>query len=390
MVDVLFRTSSYVAADLTDTVFEIMDVVGGKAIEPGERVLIKPNLLLPAGPDSGITSHPLIVKAVAAYVLEKGARPLVADSPGMGSFHKILHKGGYKDALAGMDVEFKSFRELVRVDIGEPFGVIDIAREAMQADRVINVAKLKTHAQMLLTMGVKNMFGCIVGLKKSEWQLKAGTGRAMFARLLVQIYDVIDPDITIVDGILAMEGEGPGKSGTPRELGLIAGSSNAVALDMTLCKLLGLDPSQLLTHRAAEDLGMVPQNINLNGGFHILDDFVFPKMAALIPGPKILHGFMRRNIVQKPVVNNKTCKLCSECWQYCPVQAITHNIKGIRFDYDTCIRCYCCLEICPHGAIRMKEPLMGRLVRPLFGPSAADEHQSQIAVGKSQDSNPKV
>lgn len=371
MVDVLFRNASYVAADLGSILFEIMDGAGGGRIQSGDRVLIKPNLLLPAEPDSGIITHPLIVKAVAEYVLEKGAKPLVADSPGMGSFEKIIRKGGYRDAMSGMRVDFRPFRDSVRVDIGEPFGSVDLAKDAIQSDFVINLAKLKTHAQMLLTLGVKNIFGCVIGLKKPEWHLKAGIDRAMFARLLVQIHRAVNPGITIVDGIIALEGQGPGRSGTTRRLGLIAGSENAFALDMTLCKVLGLNPSELQTHQAAEALGMLPEQINLKGAFHVLDDFVFPDIGPLSLGPKMLNGFMRKNIIQKPVVDNKTCKLCGDCWRYCPVKAIDHNIKGIWFDYKTCIRCYCCLEICPHGAIRMKEPWLGKLVRPYIHPSQA-------------------
>ena len=377
MVDVLFKNSSYVATDLKGTLYEIMDGAGGERIQPGARVLIKPNFLIPAAPERAITTHPLVVKAVVEYVLEKGAKPVVADSPGMGSFEKILRKGGYLDATGGLDVVFRPFRESVSVDIGKPFGTISLAREALQSDLVINLAKLKTHAQMLLTMSVKNMFGCVIGLKKPEWHLKAGTDRGMFARLLVQICRAVNPSITIVDGIAALEGQGPGKSGTPRQLGLIAGSRNAYALDMTLCKVLGLNPDMLQTHRAARELGLLPDHINLKGSFHVLEDFVFPDIGPMTMGPKILHGFMRKNILQKPVVDNKACKLCGECWKYCPAKAISHSIKGIRFNYDTCIRCYCCLEICPHGVIHMREPLLGKLIRPYLEPSEPHRTENQ-------------
>ena len=377
MVDVLFKNSSYVATDLKGTLYEIMDGAGGERIQPGARVLIKPNFLIPAAPERAITTHPLVVKAVVEYVLEKGAKPVVADSPGMGSFEKILRKGGYLDATGGLDVVFRPFRESVSVDIGKPFGTISLAREALQSDLVINLAKLKTHAQMLLTMSVKNMFGCVIGLKKPEWHLKAGTDRGMFARLLVQICRAVNPSITIVDGIAALEGQGPGKSGTPRQLGLIAGSRNAYALDMTLCKVLGLNPDMLQTHRAARELGLLPDHINLKGSFHVLEDFVFPDIGPMTMGPKILHGFMRKNILQKPVVDNKACKLCGECWKYCPAKAISHSIKGIRFNYDTCIRCYCCLEICPHGVIHMREPLLGKLIRPYLEPSEPHRAENQ-------------
>lgn len=378
MADVLFKHTSYLAADLGDIIHEILDGAGGDRIQPGMRVLIKPNLLLPARPERAVTTHPLVVKAVVEYVLEKGARPAVADSPGMGSFEKILRKGGYLDATGGLDVVFRPFRDAVKVDIGEPFGKISLAREAIQSDLVISLAKLKTHAQMLLTLGVKNMFGCVVGLKKPEWHLKAGTDRAVFARLLVQICRAVAPCITLVDGIAALEGQGPGKSGTPRDLGLIAGSRNAYALDMTLSRVLGLDPAMLPTHRAAQELNLLPESIKLKGRFHVLDDFAFPDLGPLNLGPKMLHGFMRRNILQKPVGNNKACKLCGECWKVCPAKAIAHNIKGIRFNYNACIRCYCCLEICPHGVIRMHEPLLGKLVRPYL--QSAEQQKAEPPI----------
>ena len=154
MTDVLFKSASYAVTELNDVIFEILNETGGGRIQPGMRVLVKPNLLLPARPESAVTTHPLVVRAAVQYVLEKGARPVVADSPGVGSFEKILRKGGYLDATGGLDVIFRPFRDSVRTDIGEPFGVVNLAREALQSDFVISLAKLKTHAQMLLTLGV--------------------------------------------------------------------------------------------------------------------------------------------------------------------------------------------------------------------------------------------
>lgn len=363
MVDVFFRKATYDEPDLTSVVFEILDATGADRDCADATVLIKPNLLLAADPEKGITTHPLIVRAVAEYVLDKGGYPVISDSPPIGSFERLLKKGGYIDALAGLPVTFRPFRHSIGFDIGEPFGIIDMAKEAVQTKVVINLAKLKTHVQMLLTLGVKNLFGCIIGLKKPEWHLKASIDREMFARLLVQIHHAVNPTITIVDGILALEGQGPGRSGSPRELGLIVGSRDAVAADMAIASVLGLEPDELLTNKMAKIMHLAPEQINVMGEFNILDDFNFPVLSELSLGPDFLHSFMRKHILQKPVADNKACKLCGECWKYCPVKAIDHNIKGIKYDYDTCIRCYCCLEICPHGAIRMKEPLMGKIVR---------------------------
>ncbi len=361
MVDVYFRHTRYDDSGLKQIVFDMMNAMGGDAISAESKVIIKPNLLLAAVPDKGITTHPMIVRYAAEFIIDKGCRPVISDSPPIGSFEKILSKGGYIDALSGLNVAFRPFRESAQIDIGEPFGLVDIAKDVLEADMVINLAKLKTHAQMLLTLGVKNIFGCVIGLKKPEWHFRAGVDRDMFARLLVQIYMAVSPAMTIIDGILALEGQGPGKSGTPRELNLLVGSQNAIAADMTVSKVLGLEPWDLMTNRAAGELQLVPEDIHVHGEFVILNDFNFPEMGAMIIGPAFLHGFMRRFVIQKPVSDNLKCKLCGDCWRYCPVKAIGHHIKGVKFKYNTCIRCYCCLEICPYGAISIKKPLLGRL-----------------------------
>ena len=237
------------------------------AIDTGARVLIKPNFLAPATPDRAVTTHPLIVKAAAEFALEKGARVQISDSPAMGNFSSLLKKGGYEEALKGLDVTVKPFEATVAVDVGEPFGSIDVAKDAMDADVVINLAKLKTHTQMMLTLGVKNLFGCIVGLKKPEWHMRAGVDRQMFGRLIVSIFEAVGPAYTIVDGILAMEGQGPGKRGTPRELGLLLGGKNAHAVDHVVCLQVGLDPETLETQRNARQMGVYDGSVSYQRRF---------------------------------------------------------------------------------------------------------------------------
>lgn len=366
MTKVFVKKSTYDPGRIRSQVTEMLDSMGPDWIAPGARVLIKPNLLLPATPDKGIVTHPMICRAVVKYLLDRGAHVQVSDSPGVGSFRKVITETGYKAALEGLDVELKPFEESIDVDIGEPFGRIPIARDAVEADRIINLAKLKTHAQMYLTLGAKNIFGCIVGLRKPEWHMRAGVDRQLFARLLVQICQAVRPAFTIVDGILALEGQGPGKSGTPRELGLLVGGADPHAVDKTICTLLGLDPSQLLTNAIARDMGFFDGHVHVNGDMRIVEDFKFPELNSLSLGPESFSRFMRRYMLQKPVVDNKKCKLCGECWRICPAKAISHDTRGIQFDYDLCIRCYCCLEVCLHGAIRAKEPVLGRLRRRLI------------------------
>ncbi len=361
MSTVYIRQASYEYQSLRPIVFEMLASEAAPEIRAGTRVLIKPNFLMPAEPDKAITTHPLVVKAAVAFMLDRGAKVQISDSPAMGNFHSLMRKGGYQEALDGFDVTIKPFDGTITVDVGEPFGTIDVARDAMAADVVINLAKLKTHAQMGMTLGVKNLFGCIVGLQKPEWHARAGIDRHMFAKLIVRICDAVNPDFTIVDGILAMEGQGPGKSGTPRQMGLLIGGKTPHAVDHAICLTVGLDPVVLETQKVAIELGLYDGGVHIDGDLTILNDFRFPERTFVFMGQENLSRFMRRFVIQKPVVDNDACKLCGECWKICPAQVITHTDRKISFDAAGCIRCYCCLEVCPHGAIRAKQPIAGRL-----------------------------
>lgn len=366
MSKVYVRQADYNYKSLKPVIYELIDSVGPSLIKDGSRVVIKPNLLAPASPDKAVLTHPLIVKAVVEYLLEKGARPVISDSPAVGSIEKVLKESGIKEALEGLDVEYRAFKEIHVVDVGEPFKNIEVAADAVSADLMINLPKLKTHTQMLLTLCVKNLFGCIVGMKKPEWHFRTGVDREMFARLLVKIYQAVKPEITILDGILAMEGQGPGKGGTPRELRVIMAGGNAAAIDIAVCRMLGIDPDDLLTNKIAVEQGLASRDVEIDGVLPDIENFKFPEITPLIFGPKGLHGFMRRHLVQRPECDDEPCRLCGECWKYCPAAAITHDKKKVRFDYDRCIRCYCCIEVCPHGALSAQETLTGKIARTVL------------------------
>jgi uncharacterized protein (DUF362 family)/Pyruvate/2-oxoacid:ferredoxin oxidoreductase delta subunit len=366
VVKVILRRAEYDYGTLKPLIFELLDDLAGDRIGNASRVLIKPNLLAPAPPDKAMLTHPLVVRAAAEYVLQKGGTPLIADSPAMGTFERVMKESGIRDALRGLDVECREFKRSVAVDVGPPFNRIELAEDVMSADVVLNLPKLKTHTQMLLTLGVKNLFGCIVGLRKPEWHFRTGVDREMFARLLVRICKAIGPAVTLLDGILAMEGQGPGKSGLPRHLGMLAAGTDAVAVDMTVCRMLGLSPESLLTNRMAVEAGIAPDDIYIDGELPVIQGYRLPEITPLVFGPKSLHGFMRRHLVQRPFCDDSLCRLCGECWKYCPAGAITVEHKKLRFDYDACIRCYCCIEVCPHAALCAIETVYGRMARKLL------------------------
>ena len=363
MSHVFVRQGTYESSMLRPLIFEMMEAMGGAEIHKSNRVLIKPNLLSPATPQQAILTHPSIIRFVAEYVLEKGARPLIADSPAIGSFEMILRRNGIRDALRGCDCECKTFQNSVKVDVGEPFGVIAVAEEAVRADVIINLAKLKTHSQMLLTLAVKNLFGCIVGYRKPEWHMRAGVDRQMFARLLVRIGRTLKPSFNILDGILALEGDGPGRGGVPKQIGLLMAGRDPFAVDLAVCRMLGLDQGQVPLLKAAAESGVLLPEPEIDGTLPAIRDFRLPCLTPLIYGPRFLHAFIRRQLIRRPVCDGTLCRMCGECWEICPAGAITPEEKPLRFDYNRCIRCYCCIEVCPFGALRTAETLAGRILR---------------------------
>jgi len=365
MDDVLIRKADYEYQHLKPVVFEIMDTLAADKIKPGCRVLIKPNLLSAASPEDAILTHPLVIKAAVEYVLEKGARPQVSDSPAIGSFERILKTNKIDEALAGLDVICSPFKNTVSVDIGKPYGHIDIAKDVMEADIIINLPKLKTHTQMLLTLAVKNMFGCIVGFKKSQWHMRAGTDTDAFARLLVAIHQAVKPTVSIIDGVLALEGEGPGRGGKPRQIGVLMGSDDSFALDMAVCQMLGISYASAPILKNAEAMGLLP-TFKVTGDVPLITDFQLPPSSGLIWGPRFLHNFMRHHTMALPVCDDSLCEMCSQCWTLCPAKAIEPLAEKIKFDYKNCIRCYCCIEICPYGALHAEETIGGKITRKLM------------------------
>lgn len=363
MSHVLVRAATYDDHALRPLIFEMMEAMGGAQIHEGSRVLIKPNLLAPATPRRAILTHPAIVRFVAEYILSKGARPLVADSPAIGSFETILRMSGIGDALKGLDCDCRPFQNSVLVDIGGPFGEIAIAEEAVRADVIVNLAKLKTHSQMLLTLAVKNLFGCIIGYRKPEWHMRAGVDRQTFARLLVRIGRTLRPSFNILDGILALEGQGPGRGGVPKPLGVLMAGRDPFAVDLTVCRMLDLEPEQVPVLKAAAETDGLLIEPKIDGTLPEIRDFCLPRLTSPIFGPRFLHGFIRRQLLQRPVCDGVLCQRCGECGKICPAGAITPKEALLHFDYERCIRCYCCIEICPFGALRSAETLAGKLVR---------------------------
>jgi uncharacterized protein (DUF362 family)/Pyruvate/2-oxoacid:ferredoxin oxidoreductase delta subunit len=365
----IVKCQNYDEAKVLAGLRQSIDLIGGiqTFVKKGHRVLLKPNLLYGKTPDKAVTTHPAIVKGMIRIVREAGGIPFIGDSPSIGGLMRAAEKAGIKRVADEMNCPLVEFNKPVLPPKGggKIFKQLEIDQAVLEADVVINLPKLKTHSLTLLTLGIKNLFGCVPGPRKALWHLKAGEDRKTFAQILVDIYQIVQPSLTILDGIVGMEGNGPG-SGDPRALGLILASQDALSLDQVVCDLLGISRKSLMTNRVAFEQGMGNDKIDVLG--ERMDDvkisaFQFPILSQPdwnIPG--FLRKALRNALTSKPVVEEEVCNACNQCVEICPPNTLTRKGKGLVFDYGKCIRCFCCQEVCPEGAISIKPGWGLRLV----------------------------
>ncbi len=338
-------------------------------VSKGERVLLKPNLLKAAPPAKAVTTHPVLVEAVVRVVQAAGGVPLIGDSPGIGNIKKIFDVTGMAGVAERTGAELIELKESIEIEMpeGATFKTLEVSKEVLHADKVINLPKVKTHAQMYVTLGVKNCFGCIVGKRKPQWHFKAGVTREHFAELLLDIYSVVAPTLTIVDGILAMEGNGPG-GGDPRHVGLLFASPNALAMDRVITRALGLDPTEVPLFHVAEKRGMKgvgPEDIEVVGPSVediCIKGFVPAQVVDMMFGPPFLRRYFKEAVTAKPLIDHGKCTLCNDCVTTCPTEVMSVKDKKIDIYYRDCIHCFCCQEVCPEGAISPKQGWLLRLI----------------------------
>jgi uncharacterized protein (DUF362 family)/NAD-dependent dihydropyrimidine dehydrogenase PreA subunit len=345
--------------------------LGGMAafVRPGERVLLKPNMLAAKPPERAVTTHPALLRAVIVAVQAAGATVLVGDSPGIGGQRRVAERSGMLAVIEETGAELVAFEETADVGGSGMFKRFQLARPYLEADRVINLPKLKTHEMMTMTCGVKNLFGAVVGTAKAGWHLKAGADRELFARMLLEIYQLRPPDLTIVDAVLAMEGDGPG-SGDPRQVGLLLAGTNPVAVDVIAAEVAGIPKKLLYVERAAQRLGLAgaDRSTITTAGLPLeaarVPDFRLPHISDVQFGlPAFLKNRLRHYLTSRPEADPAKCRLCGVCRDACPPRAITVAEGRLRFDYHRCIRCFCCRELCPDAALTVTEGALLRIIK---------------------------
>jgi len=367
----LVRCEDYGPDKVVEAVSKSIDLLGGIArfVKKGDRVLLKPNLLSAQPPEKRITTDPSIVRAVAMMVMDAGGIPVIGDSPALGSFSRVALKTGMMEIADQLDIEVVELNDPMPVPLPSSsiFKKLELASQAIKADVVINLPKLKTHSQMLFTLGVKNMFGTVVAQRKAEWHYMAGVDRDSFASLLIDIYLCIRPALTILDGIWGMEGHGPA-NGKARRINIIAAAEDAIALDVAVCHMLGIPLRSFPLYRAAHKREIGKTDVRqiifkgLSPEVFSIPDFEIPSLDSMGVLPGIFDGFTKHYLVSKPVQTENSCIECGRCSEICPADAIIMEGRKIIFDYDKCIRCYCCQEICPQNSIQFHRGLLVKIL----------------------------
>jgi uncharacterized protein (DUF362 family)/Pyruvate/2-oxoacid:ferredoxin oxidoreductase delta subunit len=365
----IVRCGDYDEVEVLAGLRRSIDLLGGieAFVKPGKRVLLKPNLLYGKAPEKAVTTHPSIVKGMIRIVRDAGGIPSIGDSPSIGSCLRAAEKAGIGGVAEEMNCPLVELDRPILPEKrqGKYFKQLEIDRTVLEADVVINLPKWKTHGMMLLTLGVKNMFGCVSGPRKALWHLKAGEDRKLFARMLVDVYQIVQPSLTVLDGVVGMEGNGPG-SGTPIRLGLIMASRDAFSLDQIVCDLLRIPRKSLPTNQVAFEEGIMRDGLEVVGvpvDQLKIPRFEFPPLYGLTWGlPFFVRMGLKSALTSKPSLNEAMCLRCDRCVEICPPKALSRECKELVFDYKKCIRCFCCQEVCPEGAIFLKPGWVLRIV----------------------------
>jgi len=337
-----------------------------------KRILLKPNLLIGGSIEKAITTHPSLLQGVAEILIENDFICGYGDSPGFGSSETVAKKAGIYDPLRNLKIEMVDFVEKKEVTFSRATQnrQFTVAKNLFNFDALLSLPKWKTHGLTRVTGAVKNQYGCIPGLLKSEFHFKL-PDVLHFSRMLVDLNLLLKPDFYVMDAIIAMEGNGP-RNGRPRLMGLIAFSQDPIAIDATFSRLIRLDPRKVITCLEGEkgELGYWQEDrIELVG-----DDFSHFYRAdfdvqreSMVSYKK--EGFLRsfRNLfLSKPIIDYSKCKACGVCIDICPAQPKAlfwkekHHVP--QHNYKHCIRCYCCQELCPHNAIQIKVSSVGKIL----------------------------
>jgi len=334
----------------------------------GKRVLIKPNLLAAREPERGVTTHPAVVGGVIDFFRAHGAEVAVGDSPAgaLRGVKRVWENTGMLDLCEARGVPLVNFEAsgcITRSVEGRDY---PIAGALSDYDLVASVPKLKGHVLTLITAAIKNVFGCVPGFQKSALHLEHPRPGAM-SKVLVDVFSLVRPWVTLVDAVEAMEGDGP-SSGSVRRLNFVAAARDCVALDACLSRIIGVDPQQVPTTREA-----LRRNLGEASAGSMVFPLLRPEDVAVadfrVPGnwkyrliPGIAARLLRRLVWILPAVDADACTGCGDCVRVCAAGAMSLAAGSAEVDESLCVSCLCCHEACPHFAVGTRMSRLARLL----------------------------
>jgi len=380
------KCKSYNKKDLKKAINNCVSLLGGfgNFLNSNSKIVIKPNFLLAATPEKAITTHPLFIEAVIENIIditESNKNIVIADSFGPATpynrtgMERVYEATGVLDVAkrTGCRLNYSTEYESLSYRQGRVIKKIEIIKPIIEADVIINLPKFKTHNLTVITGAIKNMYGVVPGFTKVGYHLRFADIEKFWGMLL-DIVTFIKPALNIMDGIVGIEGEGPGRSGTPRGVGLVLASDDPVSMDIVMSRIMNIDQRLVTLFEVLKEWKVKSyreSNIRILGeklSDIIIDDFKLPKSI----GQKKLTGnnfintyimpFVRSLLNPYPYIDSSKCNLCMVCQKICPQNSIFYTGKKMKFNYRTCIRCFCCSEMCPEGAIDIKYSFVGNLI----------------------------
>ena len=336
-------------------------------IRPGMRVVLKPNLVMSSKPEQAIITHPAFTAAVGKCVQKAGGRVVIAESPGgpytPAAMKAMFRATGYRDMAEACgftlytdcksrEVTLPQAKRCRELSVVEPF---------LDRDYLIDLPKLKTHSMVGFSGAVKNLFGTVPGLQKPELHCRFPE-REPFSEMLCDLCHFLGPDLSLMDGIWAMEGNGP-TGGQRRDLHVIAGSESPWALDVAAASLVGLEPEKIVMLREGHERGYGPLDLSelelVGDSMETLlaPDFLKAEASStdfIDRLPKFLRPAAKKLATPYPRIDKKRCVGCGKCAESCPQHTISLRDGKAVIRYQNCIRCFCCHEMCPKHVVQIK------------------------------------